>query len=301
MLACVDGIVAYDPARAQPDERPPDESSDARPRRDDVVTDAPEASTSEPTPGAPPSYHWDRGRPRLMIAARLDAGFLARAQVHVGYGRPFWLWAGVEAHAFTTSEFGAFYVGARASSPVLELTVGARFDVAYRRGPLTPAARYDDGDLASSQAPSRYRAIDVDLYGVVPLGRVLVGLEFAVTHLPDAAPRYDEWHRVIITGRTLFATRVAPLVALDARRRHRLGMLGEWIRDRGREASTFRVGPAYQFAISPKVDLYIVGSLAPVSPDRLSAWNDLYGTGSIRYRWASGDPSPPRIRDARPR
>lgn len=64
----------------------------------------------------------------------------------------------------------------------------------------------------------------------------------------------------------------------------------------GREASNVRFGLVYQFAITPIVDLYLVGSLPVVSPDGLSAWNDLYGTASIRYRWASGDRDRPTIR-----
>ncbi len=244
-------------------------------------------------------YHWDRGRPRLVVSTRLDVGAIARAQLHVGYGKPFWNWVGAEVHALTTTEFGALYVGVRASSPVLEVSAGMRFDATYRRGRLPMRDRYTDDDLEASNAPSRYRALDLDLYGVLPVGRLLMPIEVAATYLPRGGPRYEEFFRVVVTGSWVVAVRAAPLVVLDTRRRHRLGVLFEWLRDVGRAASTFRLGPAYQFAITPLVDVYLVGTLAPASPDGLSAWNDLYGTASIRYRWASGDPSPPRIRDLR--
>lgn len=258
--------------------------------------DAAHENVDEAAADAPSPYHWDRGRPRLVVSTRLDIGAIARTQLHVGYGKPFWSWVGAEVHALTTSEFGALYAGVRASSPVLEISAGLRFDATYRRGRLPTRDRYTDTDLEASNAPSRYRALDLDLYGVVPAGRLLMPIEIAATYLPRGAPRYEEFHRVVVTGAWVIAVRVAPLVVVDARRRHRLGVLVEWLRDVGRAASTVRLGPAYQFAITPLVDVYLVGTLAAMSPDGLSAWNDLYGTASIRYRWASGDPSPPRIR-----
>lgn len=242
------------------------------------------------------AYHWDRGRPRLALSTRLDLGALARVQVHVGYGRPYWMWVGIEAHALSTSEFGALYIGARASSPVLEVSAGFRFDEAYRRGPLPRQARYTDGDLASSSAPSRYRAVDLDLYGVIPAGRLLLPLEVALSYLPAPGVRYEEWYRIVATSHWVLAVRAAPLLVADNRRRHRVGVLAEWLRDLGRAVSTYRIGAVYQFAITPIVDLYIVGSLPISSPDGLSVWNDLYGTASVRYRWASGDHDRPTIR-----
>lgn len=251
-----------------------------------------------PTPSESP-YHWDRGRARLAVSTRLDLGLIGRAQLHVGYGRPYWIWVGAEVHALTTTEMGALYLGVRASSPVLEISVGYRLNAAYYRGPLGEQEHYSDADLEATEAPSRYRAVDLDLYGIVPLRRVFIPIELAATYLPSAQPRYEEWFRMVATGGWIVAVRAAPLFTFDARRRHRVGVLGEFLFDSGRSATTIRLGPAYQFAITPVVDLYLVGTFAAKSPDSLSTWNDLWGTASLRWRWASGDTDRPHIRDFR--
>jgi hypothetical protein len=238
-----------------------------------------------PAAAEPPA--WKDGARRTFVAGELAGGLVAKAQVMVGRGRPHWSWVGAEALALSTVEFGALYAGARARLPFLDVTLGARRTRSYVHPRLAamPAHATIDGDgaarvtsldasaLAYAPAPAGYLMLWGDL--VRPLG------------IDGGEHVFEEMQRAVVGDGLTLAVRASYLVALD-HGRLLVGPMGEHVRLGGRGAGVWRVGVAGFWDLTPRWQAALVLT-APVSgPDELGFIDGMWGTGVMRFRWASG-------------
>src|SRR4051794_19942548 len=86
--------------------------------------------------------YWQDGAPRAFVSTRTEVGAYVKAQFAVGYGKPHWMWIGIEGYPITTTAFGAGYLGLRAALPFLDLNLGARYTYSYYRSFLAPKDVY---------------------------------------------------------------------------------------------------------------------------------------------------------------
>src|SRR5690348_1170726 len=88
-----------------------------------------------------PAMHrsWGEGRGRPFAAVTVDAGYLyLRPSGHIGYGKPFNTWVGIEANPLVGQGGYGGYGGLRLALPYTDLRVGARWFAAFRHTYLNP-------------------------------------------------------------------------------------------------------------------------------------------------------------------
>ena len=215
----------------------------------------------------------------------LAAGALLKAEVAGGWGSPHTSWVGGEAFAITTTEFGALYAGARAHLPFLDATLGARDTASYDRNVLPTAARYTS--LDSSGEPVRYVSIDASLigYAPVPHGYAMVWGDLVIPLGLADRRVFEEYERVVVGHGATIAARVAYLLSL-ANARVLVGPVGEGVWMGGRDASAWRVGGAVFWKLSPRWSVEAILTTPVAGTDALGAWDGLWGTAGVHYRWA---------------
>jgi hypothetical protein len=242
-----------------------------------------------PEPEALPSAHWSEARARPFVAGLFDAGGLLRAKLMIGYGKPHWLWAGLESEALTTSELGLTAVRARLALLVADLAIAYRRTWSYRRSWLAREPSYSDGDLTGGPKAS-YHSLDMWLWGIVPVGNGYLDWEVEsvrVYGVPAGFDLYEEWLRVPARPPWLVATRLAYAHTFKSGR-IALGAMGEWIWP-GDRATWLRVGPLASYVFSSHWDVSGLLTFEVRSPDQLSFYNGVWGTFRFRYRFATGE------------
>lgn len=240
-------------------------------------------------PDALPSAHWSEAKARPFLAGIVDVGGLVRGKLMVGYGKPHWMWAGVEAEAVSTSELGLSSVRARIALLIADLAVAYRRTWAYRRGWLTREDSYSDADLLG-EPKAAYHSLDTWLWGIIPVGDGYFDWELEairVYGVPRGLDVYEEWLRVPARPPWLVATRLG-YAHTFLRGRLALGALGEWIKP-GERGSWYRAGPLASYAFSSHWDLSGLLTLEVQSPDQLGWFNGVWGTLRARYRFATGE------------
>ena len=237
-------------------------------------------------------YYWDEEKARTFVAGRVGAGASLSGELDVGYGKPFWLWGGFQAWGVATTESAMASGGFKLALPIAELTCGYRMNYAYRRSPLPGKAGYTSADLDAYDAAHRYDALDLDLIGFVPLPHLLLvpQLGFHRT-LGESAPLYEEAQRVIMAPPWLLYGKLGALVTWGPKRRYGLGVLFEQFAV-GRDSMVSRLGPWFVARFTPHLMLQAVATLPVRGPDRLSFYDGMGGTATLRYSWASGESQP---------
>jgi hypothetical protein len=227
----------------------------------------------------PPTAGW-------FASGDLAAGALIKTEVAAGWGRPDSSWVGGEAYAITTTEFGALYAGARAHLAFLDATVGARDTASYDRNVLPVAARYSS--LDGNGEPVRYVSVDASLigYAPVPRGYALVWADLILPIGLGGRRIFEEYERVVVGRGATTAARVAYLVAV-ADARVLVGPVGEGVWMGGRDASAWRIGGAVFWKLSPRWSVEAILTTPIAATDDLGAWDGLWGTAAVHYRWAA--------------
>ena len=212
------------------------------------------------------------------------AGALLKAQVAGGWGEPQTSWIGGEAFAVTTTEFGAVYAGARAHLSFLDATLGARDTASYDRNDLPVAARYTS--LDGSGKPVRYVSIDASLigYAPVPHGYAMLWADLIIPIGLGSRRVFEEYERVVVGHGATTAARVAYLVSL-ADARLLVGPVGEGVWMGGRDATSWRIGGAVFWKITPRWSVEAILTTPVAGTDDLGAWDGLWGTAGVHYRW----------------
>jgi len=239
-------------------------------------------------------YYWDRGEVRPFLSLAPSLGALSGVEVVGGYGKPHWMWGGLEAGAFTTYDFAAVSGGPRLAFIVADLSLKRRQTWAYSHGVLAPQETYDADDVENGDGEvAQYGAWDVSLGGVIPTAVGFGLYELAATFVdgvPEGQDLFEEWQRVVVRGNSIYIVRAGFAFWLLPGQLAG-GALGEWLsaEDRGQ---TWRVGPFLDWTLTDHMSVTAVYTLPVSSPDDLGPWVGSWGILRLRYTWASGEKSP---------
>lgn len=237
-------------------------------------------------------WYWDEEKARLFAAGRVGAGATITGELDIGYGKPFWLWAGFQGWGAATTESAMASAGFKLALPIVELTGGYRFNYAYARSPLAERGAYTSAELDAHDASHRYDALDMDLIGFVPLPHLVVVPQLGFHRvLEQQAPLYEEEQRVIMAPPWLLYAKLGALVTWGPARRYGLGALFEHFAV-GRRQTISRLGPWFVARFTPHLMLQVLATLPVRGPDELSFYDGMGGTATLRYSWASGESAP---------
>ncbi|MBN1611598.1 MAG: hypothetical protein JW940_33495 [Polyangiaceae bacterium] len=234
---------------------------------------------------------------RWFVATKSDLGVAyTKPYVSGGYGKPHWLWAGLDVSSITTYEFTQLYAGLRAAAPVVDFALGVRDTWPFTRPLLVPKRSYARSDLLDSGARAgRYWAWEAETVAIVPLPHFAFVGSFVVVGMLDI-PRnryvYDESYRAVVADHRYMVLRGAPMLRLLNEGALKLGALGEYVFDTGRPKSVVRVGPVGALTLTDHLEALAMLTFAVHSPDRLGIVLGAYGTATLRYRWATGEMKP---------
>jgi hypothetical protein len=210
----------------------------------------------------------------------------------VGYGKPFYVWAGLETEALTTNEFGHLKLGARFSAPFAGLALAWRRVWSYQRSFLPRKATYEVADL-QADGSIRYDSLDLSAWFAFPTPGGFGLLEadfFHVLDAPEGVDVFEEYLRVVVRPGWAVATRAGYAITF-AEDRGTAGVLGEWLWP-GPRPNVARVGPLFGWSFTPHLDAGLILTATIHSPDSIGFINGVFGTARLRYRWATGEPAP---------
>lgn len=257
---------------------------------DDAVPAA--APATDPTELRPGTY-WDHQVPRLFVAGHVAVGGLNRLMLATGYGRPHWLWGGLQFEAMTTTEFGAVYGGLELELLLVNLAVGLRNTWSYSKvspavtSSYTEAMVYDDPTRPRAQ----YQSLDVGLWGYVPAGPTLGYWEATGSWLPfkpkDSAV-FEEFLRFTLTQSTGGLLRLLWGVRLW-NERITVGPMVELVGSPGRGAMV-RVGAGLMFVATRHLSVKLNLAVPVISPDQMGWFTQSFAVARLTWSWASGEP-----------
>jgi hypothetical protein len=286
---------------------PPKQGSDSSREAERGSPDRSAATADDPNPlntSVPPSPgkrpengYWSVGEPRWFVSTKSDLGTpYLKPYFSAGYGLPHWIWAGVDVNSITTLEFTQVYAGVRASTPVLDLAFGLRDTWSFGKPLLAPRPSYTRSDVLDAPgSAARYWAWEAEVVGILPLPHAAIVADFIMVKtldVPQGMYLYEESYRAII-GKPVYAIlRTAAVARVLREGALKFGPLVEYVFSTGREQNVVRVGPAVQFQITDHLEAQGALTLAVYSPDPLGLVLGAYGVAGLRYRWATGEPSP---------
>jgi hypothetical protein len=239
-------------------------------------------------------YYWERGKTRPFVSVAPALGAVSNVDVAIGYGKPHWMWGGIEPTAISTFDFAAVAGGPRLAFIVADLTFKRRQTWAYSHAFLPRRDVHDGSDVEDGNGDAaEYGAWDLSLNGVIPTPVGLGLYELAATFVdgvPSGQDLFEEYQRVVVRGNSIFVVR-AGFGAWLITDKLMLGALGEWLtaEDRG---DTWRVGPLIDWTLTDHLSATAIYTVPVSSPDELGWWTGGWGTLRLRYAWASAEPNP---------
>jgi hypothetical protein len=246
------------------------------------------------TPG-----HWTREEARPFLSLRLDAGYLyLKPRFSLGYGKPFSIWAGIEAVPLVTPDYAGGYGGPHLQLDWFDLRASARYVHAFQRQFLTPKDSYSLVDLAEDTGhPSNYVGLEAEARAAVPAGPgaiLLLGTASSIQLAPAGYYVYDEALRVVRGPQLVYRGRLGYELPFMSEGSGRLGLVGEVLDIPDRRAWVYRAGVVATFDIDDHLQA-IATIVAPiVGPDSLGFLGADYTELGIRYRWATGHDHAPQ-------
>jgi hypothetical protein len=243
-------------------------------------------------PTVRPGY-WENATPRVFAATTIDAGYLyLRPRVSVGYGRPFTLWAGLDANPIATATGLGAYGGVRVQLPWFDVRVGARGFLAFAHTFLAPAAHYSTVDLDTATGPiAKYVTLEAELSGGIPAGPgtlLSVLTASSVQGVPSGSFVYEETLRVITDPPAIYRVRFGYALRLGSEGAARVGAVGEVLDLPDRHALVYRAGIVASFAIDEHLEALGLLIIPVASPDSIGIAGGDFGELGLRYRWATG-------------
>lgn len=239
-------------------------------------------------------YYWERGQSRPFVSVAPALGAVSNVDVAAGYGKPHWMWGGLEATAISTFDFGAVAAGPRLALIVADLSLKRRQSWAYTHRFLVRQDSHAGDELDAGPGDvAEYGAWDLSLWGVIPTPIGYGIYELAGTFVdgvPEGFDLLEEYQRVVVRGDSIFVVRAGFSVWL-VKDVGAAGVLVEWLsaEDRGR---TWRVGPMLDWTFTDHLTASAVYTVPVSEPDDLGAWYGSWGTLRLRYAWATGEPAP---------
>jgi hypothetical protein len=234
---------------------------------------------------------WEAGEARLFLAGRADLGTFAHVAVAAGYGKPHWMWAGVEARAAVGIDFGLVATNLRIALLVGDLWAGLRATRSWQHVPMPPAIGLED---VTDSGGFTYHTGDLFASGVVPTPGGLLLWEANFVRFLDAPSMaiYEEWLKVVCMPPWCGVARLGWVARLRDGALN-VGVGAEWAFLDGRGGQELvRVGPMLSWRPFPH--LVVQGyAYFPVSdPDHLGFLDRINATLVITYTIATGTGSP---------
>jgi hypothetical protein len=103
---------------------------------------------------------------------------------------------------------------------------------------------------------------------------------------------YDESYRVIVSEPLFCVLRLAAVTRALNQGALRLGWMVEHLFETDREEATWRSGPVASLQLTTHLEAVAGVTLNVSGPDQLGLALGAYGLAGLRYRWATGEPSP---------
>lgn len=236
------------------------------------------------------AHSWREGEPRTFAALTLDAGYLyLRPRAHLGYGKPFWSWVGLEINPLVGAGGYGGYGGIRVNLPHVDLRVGARYLMAFQHAYLDPKASYNRLDLdVTVNDKARYYTLESELnvwFGLGPGDVLLTGSISAVENVPADHFVFEETLRVIVDPPLVWRARAGYLFRWGAHNQHSIGPVVDVLDVPKRDDSTtVRLGPVLRVQLSRHFDVRGSFVMPFVSPDRLGLVGGDFTELGVRYR-----------------
>jgi hypothetical protein len=233
---------------------------------------------------------WNEGAARMFAAVTIDAGYVyLRPRVHLGYGRPFNTWVGLEANPLMGQGGYGGYGGLRVAIPFVDLRVGTRWFAAFRHAFLDPRPSYNRLDLDNtSNDPARFYTLEVEANAAIPVGPgdiLATGSLSAVGGVDEGKYVFEETLRVIVNPPLVWRARGGYAFRFGSRNQHSIGPVVDFLNVPKRDDSlTVRLGPVLRVQLSRHFD--VRGSFVTTlsSPDRLGLVGSDFTELGVRYR-----------------
>lgn len=237
---------------------------------------------------------WRAGAIRWFLSATGDVGAIyGRAGAAVGYGRPHWLWGGIETSSTVAPGGGTEYAGLRFSSPWVDVRAGARYVFPTSQNFLVPRPTYTKDDTEDRTLPKqRYVTLEAEIAGGFPVPR---GTVFAITGLyqivgtPPGYNIFEQALQIVAAPGLLWRARLGYIANVDRFDMFRVGVAVEANGNPARDLVVVRAGPMITTFITHHLDAYGTALLVLHSKDKLGLAGGQTGELGFRYRWATGD------------
>jgi hypothetical protein len=237
---------------------------------------------------------WRAGKARWFLAATGDVGAIyARTGAAAGYGKPHWLWGGIETSSAIAPGGGTTYAGLRFSSPWADVRGGARYVFTTSQHFLVPRETYTKDDTEERTGPKeRYVSLEAEAAGGFPVPR---GTVFGITGLyhvvgtPPGWNIFDQTLQVVAAPSLLWRARLGYLANVDRWDMFRVGAAVEVIGNPERDLIVVRAGPMITTFITHHLQAFGTALLVVHSKDQLGLAGAQTGELGFRYRWATGD------------
>lgn len=263
------------------------------------------SQTPTPPPAEPPladvpaaapeedlTRYWEQQPARPFLAGHVALGGLNRLMLATGYGRPHWLWGGLQLEAMTTTEFAALYAGLELELLVVNLALGFRNTWSYGKYLPLVAPSYTENDVYANPGRPRatYQSFDFGLWGYVPVWRTLGYWEFTGSWLPFKSPEvavFDEFLRFTISGAFGALGRLLWGVRLWGNR-ITVGPMVELVGATGRPMMV-RVGGGLMFTLTRHLSIKLNLAAPVTSPDAMGWFTQSFAVARITWSWALGE------------
>lgn len=262
-------------------------SANAQSETDSIAAATPSADATWP--------YWALSHARPFVAGQALAGLgVGRLALNAGYGKPHFMWVGVEGDGSLTPYYAHVQSGLHLSAFIADLYISYRRTYSLTHGLMPAASTVSTDDLdASSKNKVRYNVLDADMWGFLPHGRLLLAWELVLVRpikQPLGTLVYEEIQRVVIGPSGVFSIKATPMVKPSRGLNLYVGVLMEQLALLGRSVEwVWRLGPSFFVSLGNHWDVGGYVSWPVQSPDRLGFWNGMYGTAALQYSFATGD------------
>jgi hypothetical protein len=242
-----------------------------------------------------PTMHrsWREGQARWFAATTIDAGYLyLRPRGHLGYGKPFQSWLGLEVNPLVGSGGFGGYGGLRFALQWIDLRIGGRYVGAFQRAYLDPKESYNRLDLdVTTNQKARYYTLESELNISQPIGPgdfLATGSISYVGGIPDGQFVFEETLRVVVDPPWVWRARGGYVFRWGAHNQHSIGPVVDFLNVPQRDDSlTVRGGPVMRIQLSRHFDVRGSFVMPFISPDRLGLVGGDFTELGVRYRTAT--------------
>ncbi|MFO0552764.1 MAG: hypothetical protein U0271_30510 [Polyangiaceae bacterium] len=240
--------------------------------------------------------YWSAGPYRPFVAGSFKTGGIGiDTEIAVGFGKPHYLWAGLELDTGLSLRGATEWLGVKVGTPWATIRFGPRYFTAFSqrliaetKGPVTRAA------LDVDEAPrTHYLSIDAEAAFQIPLpasgslGLVLTAND--VMFVQEGYWVFEDSLRVVVEPGFVGRARLSYLTGVGLYDTLYVGGVIEVLGNPGRDYVNVRLGPAVTVALTHHLEAYGVAVLSVFNPDEIGLAGADLGQIGLRYRWATGD------------